>query len=55
MQKFAYVYFFAGAYYVYASFRAVEELWFMGIVVVLTIAAWAEKKIRRALKCRQTA
>lgn len=46
LQRLAYVYFFAGGYYVYAAFDATEELWFMGIVVVLTLAAWGKKKFK---------
>ena len=46
VQKLAYVYFFAGGYYVYVAFGATEELWFMGMVLFLTIAAWAKKKLK---------
>lgn len=44
IQRLAYVYFYAGAYYVYVAFGATEELWFMVIVAVLVLAAWGKKK-----------
>jgi len=46
IQRLAYVYFFAGGYYVLVTFNATEELWFMAIVAVLTVAAWAKKKFK---------
>lgn len=44
IQRLSYLYFFAGAWYVYSAFGAVEELWFMVIVVVLTIGAFVKKR-----------
>jgi DMSO/TMAO reductase YedYZ heme-binding membrane subunit len=49
IQRLAYVYFFAGGYYVYVAFGATEELWFMGIVLALTIAVWAKKRLKSGM------
>lgn len=46
VQKLAYLYFFAGGYYVYVAFGATEEIWFMGIVIVLTLGAFLKKKLK---------
>lgn len=47
IQRLSYVYFYAGAYYVYKAFGATEEIWFMAIITILTLAAYSQKKWRK--------